>query len=156
MRQLIADLYKLPRRDKWLLAFLFCIIIGIILITLYGIRQAEIAEQRELEFKQHTEITAEQNRLELERQAAESAAQIEALKRQAAEVNERQTRNELKNARSVLLSTNRARLQEQKEYEAKIKGIITANVKACEKWLSNCARAKRLGLRDPDAPCICR
>lgn len=156
MRSFLAHLALLPRRDKWLLAILVVILIGIILITLYGFRQAELADQRDRAFKEQTEAATERNRLELEKQAAESAAQIEALKRQAAEANERQIRNELKNTTRILRSTSRARFLEQKAYEARIKGIITANVKACEKWLSNCNRAKRLGLRDPDAPCVCR
>lgn len=156
MRQFLGQLAQLPRRDKWLLVVVVLILIAIVIIILYGIRQSELAEEQEAHFKEETEAATERNRLELEKQAAESAAQIEALKRQAAEVSYRQSQIELRDIKGTLRTVSKARAQEQKDYENKIKGIITANVKACEKWIANCNRAKRLGIRDPDAPCVCR
>lgn len=150
------DLRRLPRRDKWLMIALIIIAVLITLLAVYGLRQSELAKIREEDYLHHLEALNEQNRLELEKQAAEAAVQVEQLKKITAELRVGQAQSQLSSVKGELQSIARARKAEQQQYEAKLKGIVTSNLNACERWLRNCATAKRLGLRDPDAPCECR
>lgn len=152
----MSRLRQLPATDRWLLASVLFILVAIMVVIAYGVRQSELADDRERAYKQEIEAKSERNRLEIERNAAQAATAIEELKRQAAEVKARQAQSELRDVRGELRSLDRARREEQRQYEQKLKGIITSNLSACERWLKNCAVAKRLGLRDADAPCQCR
>lgn len=156
MRQFFTRMRQLPRSDVWLLTVVVVILIAIMAIIGYGIRQSEMADEREREYRAQIEAKAEQNRLEIERNAAEAQRAIEALKREAAEVRALQSQSELRDVRGELASLDQARRLEQQQYDKKLKSIIVSNLSACERWLKNCADAKRLGLRDPDAPCTCR
>jgi len=156
LKQLFSNLRQLPRTDKWLLVSVPLILIGIILVVLYGIRQSEIAEQRELFFKQQTAADTERNRLEIEKHAAEAATEIETLKRQAAELSANQSQSSLKDVRIALKVVSQERAEEQRQYEKKLRDLVTSNLDACKRWLKNCAIAQRLGLRAADESCSCR
>jgi flagellar motility protein MotE (MotC chaperone) len=156
LKSLLGNLRQLPRTDKWLLIAVPVILVAIILVVLYGLRQSEISDQRELLFKQQTQAASERNRLEIEKQKAESEVEILRLKQQAAELSARQSLSTVRDVRAALAAVNRERVKEQKEHDKKLQGLIVNNLDACKRWLVECARAKRLQLRGANAPCECR
>jgi hypothetical protein len=131
------------------------ILIGIVIVLFYGLRQSELVAIHEENQKQDLIEATERNRLEIEKNKAEAALEISRLKEQASALIANQAQNNLRDVRLALQLVNRERVKEQKEHDKKLQVLIVTNLDACKRWLKNCQEATRLGLRPRESPCAC-
>lgn len=159
MRYIVSQFRQLPLKEKSLVVLLALILVAIVSIwtslwvkgrqnAVITAMQAEIETEREQSQKQQEQNKIEQNRLAIEKNTAISKAQAEELGRIKAELATRRVTGTLR-------VVTRQRTQEQWEYEQKIKDVLASTATACDRWLRNCAVAKRLGLRAATEPCDC-